>query len=96
MATPRPPKVVLSERARYCSDACKQRAYRLRQVDLPAVEADQIRADLRRRGQVVIHTIYECPACEARYLRARRCSDCNRFCRALGLAGPARIAMSRS
>jgi hypothetical protein len=63
MATPRPPKVVLSERARYCSDACKQRAYRLRQVDLPAVEADQIRADLRRRGQVVVHTIYECPAC---------------------------------
>ncbi|MBV9169069.1 MAG: hypothetical protein JOZ81_03150 [Chloroflexi bacterium] len=76
-----------SRRARYCSDACKQRAYRLRQVDLPAIEADQIRADLRRRRQVVVHTIYECPACEARYLGARRCSDCNRFCRALGPGG---------
>lgn len=76
-----------SRRAQYCSDACKQRAYRLRHVDLAAAAPDLIGADLRRRGQAVAHTVYECPACEARYLGTRRCPECNRFCRALGPGG---------
>lgn len=76
-----------TRRARYCSLACKQRAYRLRQVDVTAVQTDQIRADLRRRRQVVDHTVYECPACETRYLGTRQCPECYRFCRSLGPGG---------
>lgn len=76
-----------SRRACYCSTACKQRAYRLRQIDVTTVEADHIRADLRRRRQVVDHTIYECSACEARYLGVRQCPDCHLFTRALGPGG---------
>jgi hypothetical protein len=33
-------------------------------------------------------TVYECPECEARYLGAQRCEDCNRWCRRLGPGGP--------
>lgn len=78
---------VPSRKARYCSRACQQRAYRLRQD--PAADLDEraLRHDLRRRGTVVAHTLYACPACEARFLGERRCEDCNRFCRALGLGG---------
>lgn len=43
--------------------------------------------ELKRLGELVAHTLYECPACGERYLGERRCPDCNRFCRALGLGG---------
>ena len=29
-------------------------------------------------------TVYECPACEARYLGDQRCQDCNTWCRRVG------------
>lgn len=48
-----------SRRARYCSDACKQRAYRRRQVDVTATDADLLAVELRRLGDLVAHTIYE-------------------------------------
>jgi hypothetical protein len=35
----------------------------------------------------VAHTIYVCSSCEQRFLAERRCDDCNRFCRSLGLGG---------
>jgi hypothetical protein len=74
-------------RAYYCSPGCKQRAYRLRQAT-PAAEALAARAAaLKRRRRLAAQTIYECPVCEERYLGERRCADCNRFCRALGLGG---------
>lgn len=76
-----------SPRARYCSDACKQRAYRLRQTDSP-VDLDALTADLRSRQALVARTVYECPACEARLLGEQRCPDCHVFCRRLGLGGP--------
>ena len=76
-----------SARAHYCSPGCKQRAYRLRQVDATVGETGALAAALKRRQRLVAQTIYECPACEARYLGERRCADCNRFCRALGLGG---------
>lgn len=78
----------VSARARYCSPACKQLAYRLRQAAPPAADLDALTADLRRRRALVAHTIYECPSCETRYLADRRCPDCHRFCRRLGLGGP--------
>jgi hypothetical protein len=39
-------------------------------------------------GERLAHTLYECPTCGERYLGERRCPECNRFCRALGLGGP--------
>ena len=76
-----------SARADYCSPGCKQRAYRLRQVAPPAGAAAARATDLKRRQRLVAQTIYECPTCGERYLGERRCPDCNRFCRALGLGG---------
>ena len=76
-----------SARAAYCSPGCKQRAYRLRRA-VPAAEVTAVRAaDLKRRQRLVAQTLYECPDCGERYLGERRCPDCNRFCRALGLGG---------
>jgi|SRR5688572_1249460 len=78
----------VSARARYCSTACKQHAYRLRQAAPPSADLETLTADLRRRKTLVAHTVYECPSCETRYLAARRCPDCHLFCRRLGLGGP--------
>jgi ribosomal protein L37AE/L43A len=77
-----------SRRARYCSDACKQRAYRLRQPDSTPLDLDALTADLRARQVLVTRTVYECPFCEARFLGEQRCPDCHVFCRRLGLGGP--------
>jgi len=76
-----------SRRARYCSVACKQHAYRLRQVDLTATDADLLATELKRLGELVAHTIYECPDCGERFVAEQRCPDCHRFCRKLGLGG---------
>ena len=77
-----------SARARYCSDACKQRAYRLRQTNGAPLDLDALAADLRSRQALVAHTVYECSACETRLLGEQRCPDCHIFCRRLGLGGP--------
>ena len=75
-------------RARYCSDACKQRAYRLRRaVGGPLGLPDQA-VSPRRRPTILAHTVYECPTCETRLLGQQRCPDCHVFCRRLGLGGP--------
>jgi len=76
-----------SARARYCSDACKQRAYRLRQTPSP-VDLDALTAELRSRHALTTRTVYECPSCEVRMLGEQRCPDCHVFCRRLGLGGP--------
>jgi hypothetical protein len=78
---------LLSSRARFCSAACKQRAYRLRQVDKTSSDLVGLAAELKRRSTLVAHTIYECPTCCSRYLGEQRCGECNRFCRALGPGG---------
>ena len=81
----------LSGRGRYCSAACRQRAFRLRHTALPALEDGLqdglLRNALRRRATLKEHTVYECPLCETRFLGERRCPDCNRFCRVVGLGG---------
>jgi hypothetical protein len=81
-------RAVPSRKARYCSRACQQRAYRLRRDAATTLEEPNLRQDLRRRRTLAAHTIYECPACQERFLGERRCPDCHRFCRALGLGGP--------
>ena len=78
-----------STRARYCSAACRQAAFRLRHP--PATTAapapTAVAAALRRQRALVAHTVYECPRCNERRLGERRCPDCNVFCRAVGLGG---------
>ena len=51
-----------SSRARYCSRAHQQRAFRLRhQSSQPDLQ--HLRQELQRGRVVVAHTIYECPSC---------------------------------
>jgi hypothetical protein len=76
-----------STRARYCSDACKQRAYRLRHPTTAAVDRAALRRTLQRQRGLLAHTIYECPLCGERSLGERRCPECQLFCRQLGLGG---------
>jgi len=74
-------------RAQYCSRACQQRAYRLRQLPSVTDLLTQLSAELARRGELIAQTVYECPRCEERLLGLRRCDDCNLMCRKLGLGG---------
>ena len=75
-----------SSRARYCSRAHQQRAFRLRhQPSLPDLQ--RLRQELQRRRAVVARTIYECPSCGERLVGERRCPDCRLFTRAIGLGG---------
>lgn len=74
-------------RARYCSDACKQRAYRLRRLDPAPTDLTTLTAELRRRRTLRAAQIYECGDCGERRLGEPRCPDCHRFGRAIGLGG---------
>ena len=81
------PAPLPSSRARYCSAACRQRSFRLRRIQLAAIDDRQLRAELRRRSALVAHTVYECSVCGERTVGDRRCAQDNLFCRALGLGG---------
>jgi len=75
-----------STRARSCSRAHQQRAFRLRHhTGLPDLE--HLRQDLQHRRTVVARTVYECPSCLERRVGERRCPECNLFSRAIGLGG---------
>jgi hypothetical protein len=76
-----------SARARFCSAACRQRAFRLRHTDRSVPHQDRLRETLRRQRTLVAHTVYACPNCDERFVARRRCPDCNLFNRALGLGG---------
>ena len=76
-----------NSRARYCSYIHRQRAFRLRHVELASVDERQLRTELRRRGALVAHTVYECSVCGERSVGERRCQDCHVFSRAMGLGG---------
>ncbi len=79
-------KALPSRRARYCSRAHQQQAFRLRhQPSLPDLQ--RLRQELQRRRAVVARTIYECPSCGERLVGERRCPDCRLFTRAIGLGG---------
>ena len=69
-----------SGRRRFCSDACRQAAWRARQPVTPL-------APIPSRSPRPV-TVYECPECETRYLGTQRCDDCNTWCRRLGPGGP--------
>jgi predicted amidophosphoribosyltransferase len=69
-------------RRRWCSDACRQAAWRRRHPAAPA--AGPLPAAQPARD----HTIYQCPGCDQRYLGQQRCDDCGTFCRRIGPGGP--------
>ncbi len=65
----------------WCSDACRQAAWRRRhQPDLahPEVPPNQPRRSA---------TVYACDACEARQIASQRCDGCGTFMRRLGTGG---------
>lgn len=67
-------------RRRYCTDACRQAAWRRRAARPPAPPLPPVRP--RRQG-----TIYQCHDCDGRYLEDQWCPDCNRPCRRPGPGG---------
>jgi hypothetical protein len=66
-------------RRRYCSGACRTAAHRARRAR-PAPPA-------RLTPTATAPAVYECPGCEGRLVGARRCPECNLFCRSLGPGG---------
>lgn len=66
-------------RQRYCSQACRQAAYRRRLPAAPVI----IPATGHRRDI----TIYACTDCEQRYLAEQWCPDCQRPCIRVGYGG---------
>jgi predicted RNA-binding Zn-ribbon protein involved in translation (DUF1610 family) len=74
-----------STRARYCSRARQQRAFRLRQHT--DVDLQHVRQKLQRHRALIAHTVYECPSCGERSVGQRRCAECNLFSRTIGLGG---------
>jgi hypothetical protein len=68
-----------SGRRRFCSDACRQAAWRARR---PVTLVASLSPRTPRAA-----TIYECPSCEARSLGEQRCPDCNTFTRRVGPGG---------
>jgi hypothetical protein len=76
-----------SARARYCSRACQQRAYRERRQPTPDLLLQDHIDELRKRRALVSQSVYECSACGTRLLGEWRCETCNRMCAKLGLGG---------
>lgn len=72
---------IADRRRVWCSNACRQRGYRLR-CQPPADTAVVLPIPLPKTA-----VIYECPECEARYVGIQRCDECNVFCRRLGAGG---------
>lgn len=65
-------------RGRFCSDACRQAAWRWRRsTELAAPPT----------SHPAMATVYECGGCETRFVGERRCPDCNRFNRRVDLGG---------
>jgi len=52
-----------------------------------AADPEGLRQALRRAGPRRTHTVYECPDCGERVVGQKRCEECRRFCRAVGLGG---------
>ena len=63
---------------RYCSEACRQLAFRSRYPRPLEAHLSHVFA----KG-----TVYYCPECKTRYFGVERCEPCDRYCRSLGIGG---------
>lgn len=70
-----------SGRREFCSDACRQAAWRRRHA--APLQPPGLPAKAPRRPV----SVYVCPECEARYLGEQYCPDCNTFCQTAGVGG---------
>jgi hypothetical protein len=75
----------LQGRGTYCGPACRQRAFRLRHRQATRPTLDTLTQRLRREQLLIAQTVYECPSCSERFVGDRRCGECNRMCRKVGL-----------
>src|SRR5712692_176704 len=73
-------------RRRWCSDACRQAAWRRRHPSPSAGPAAAVAAAPPPASPDA--TIYQCPGCDQRYLGQQRCDDCGTFCRRIGPGAP--------
>lgn len=71
----------------YCTPRCRQRAFRFRHRRANRPSVTDIEARLRQEHRLIAQTVYECPSCQERFLGERRCSECNLWCRKVGLGG---------
>ena len=74
-------------RGMYCGPTCRQRAFRLRRRQANQPTLSHLTEKLRQAHHLSQQTVYECTLCSGRFLGERRCCDCNRTCRKLGLGG---------
>ena len=75
-----------SPRAHYCSGRCRMRVLRQRRLLTSLSEVVEMGSPPVRRP--LDHYVYECTACDERYLGERRCPQCNLFTRNCGLGAP--------
>jgi hypothetical protein len=80
-------KVLTDTRARFCSPAHRQLAYRLRRRYSRQPDEAHVRRELQRQRRLTTHTVYECPRCDERFVGERRCPSCHLFGRSLGVGG---------
>jgi hypothetical protein len=79
--------VPVQGRGTYCGPACRQRAFRLRRRQANRPTHVTLTNRLRREQLLIAQTVYECPSCSERFVGDRRCGECNRMCRKVGLGG---------
>lgn len=70
-------------RQRYCTPACRQRAWRARH---PAAQTPPAVAPPPAAPRRAI-TVYRCPGCDVRHLGRQWCDDCNRPCTRVDYGG---------
>ena len=69
-------------RRRWCSDACRQAAWRRRHATALVTAGPLTPAAPARE-----RTVYQCGECDQRYLGQQWCGDCSRPCRKIGAGG---------
>jgi hypothetical protein len=79
-------RLLTSTRSHYCSGRCRMRALRQRRALSSQTHLVEETKPPGRRP--VDHCVFECAACDERYIGERRCPQCNLFTRNLGLGAP--------
>ena len=74
-------------RGMYCGPTCRQRAFRLRRRQAIQPTLTRLANGLHQAQRLFDQTVYECPACNERFLGHRRCDECNLMCRKVGIGG---------